>query len=71
MPPASRKPTAACVSTGDYDGDGWLDLYVANDGAPNQLWINQKNGTFTDMGLVSGAAETPQAILRQYGHCFR
>ena len=44
------------VTTGDYDGDGWLDLYVANDGTPNQLWINQKNGTFADMGPVSGAA---------------
>jgi hypothetical protein len=44
------------VSTGDYDGDGWLDLYVANDATPNQLWINQKNGTFVDMGPVSGAA---------------
>jgi hypothetical protein len=44
------------VSTGDYDGDGWLDLYVANDATPNQLWINQKNGTFADMGPVSGAA---------------
>lgn len=44
------------VSTGDYDGDGWLDLYVANDAMPNQLWINQKNGTFADMGPLSGAA---------------
>jgi hypothetical protein len=44
------------VSTGDYDGDSWLDLYVANDATPNQLWINQKNGTFADMGPVSGAA---------------
>jgi enediyne biosynthesis protein E4 len=44
------------VSTGDYDGDGWLDLYVANDSTPNQLWINQKNGTFLDSGPVSGAA---------------
>jgi enediyne biosynthesis protein E4 len=44
------------VSTGDYDGDGWIDLYVANDATPNQLWINQKNGTFADMGPLSGAA---------------
>jgi enediyne biosynthesis protein E4 len=44
------------VSTGDYDGDGWLDFYVANDATPNQLWINQKNGTFADMGPLSGAA---------------
>jgi enediyne biosynthesis protein E4 len=44
------------VSTGDYNGDGWLDLYVANDATPNQLWINQRNGTFTDEGLLSGTA---------------
>ena len=29
------------VSTADFNGDGWIDLYVANDGQPNQLWINQ------------------------------
>jgi enediyne biosynthesis protein E4 len=44
------------VSTGDYNGDGWLDFYVANDATPNQLWINQKNGTFKDEGLLSGTA---------------
>ncbi len=44
------------VSTADFDGDGWIDIYVGNDGEPNQLWINQKNGTFKDIGLLSGAA---------------
>ena len=44
------------VSTGDYNGDGWLDFYVANDATPNQLWINQRNGTFKDEGLLSGSA---------------
>ncbi len=44
------------VSTGDYNADGWLDLYVANDATPNQLWINQRNGTFVDEGLLSGSA---------------
>jgi hypothetical protein len=44
------------VSTGDYNGDGWIDLYVANDATPNQLWINQRNGTFKDEGLLSGSA---------------
>jgi enediyne biosynthesis protein E4 len=44
------------VAAGDYNGDGWPDLYVANDGTPNQLWINQKNGTFVDDGLLSGSA---------------
>jgi hypothetical protein len=44
------------VSVGDYNGDGWLDLYVANDATPNQLWLNQRNGTFADDGLLAGVA---------------
>jgi len=44
------------VAIADYNGDRWLDVYVANDGTPNQLWINQKNGTFVDEGLLSGSA---------------
>ncbi|HEY7502174.1 MAG TPA: CRTAC1 family protein [Vicinamibacterales bacterium] len=44
------------VTVGDYDGDGWLDLYVANDATPNQLWINRHDGTFKDEGLLSGTA---------------
>jgi hypothetical protein len=44
------------VSTADFDGDGWIDIYVGNDGDANQLWINQKNGTFTDTAFASGAA---------------
>src|SRR5215467_6544620 len=44
------------VATADFNGDGWIDLYVANDGQPNQLWINQRNGTFKDAAFLSGAA---------------
>ena len=44
------------VSTADFNGDGWMDIYVANDGQPNQLWINQRDGTFKNMGLLSGTA---------------
>ncbi len=44
------------VVAGDYNRDGWLDIYVANDATPNQLWINRHNGTFVDQGLLSGAA---------------
>jgi hypothetical protein len=40
----------------DYNADGWLDLYVANDATPNQLWINRHDATFVDEGLLSGSA---------------
>jgi hypothetical protein len=48
------------VSTADFNGDGWIDIYVGNDGQPNQLWINQKDGTFKDTAFISGAAVNGQ-----------
>src|SRR6185503_8112090 len=39
------------IVTADFNNDGWLDIYVANDGDPNQLWTNQKNGTFVNEAL--------------------
>ena len=44
------------VAVGDLDGDGWPDVYVANDATPNQLWFNRHDGTFEDRGLLSGTA---------------
>lgn len=40
----------------DYDNDGWPDLYVTNDGGPNYLYHNKHDGTFEDVGLLSGAS---------------
>ena len=40
----------------DYDNDGWPDLYVPNDGQPNYLYHNKHDGTFEEVGLISGAA---------------
>jgi hypothetical protein len=34
------------VVCADFDGDGWQDIFVANDGDANRLWMNQRNGTF-------------------------
>jgi hypothetical protein len=48
------------ISTADFNGDGWIDIYVGNDGQPNQLWINQKNGSFKDTAFISGAAVNGQ-----------
>jgi hypothetical protein len=44
------------VVTADFNNDGWMDIYVANDGRDNVLWINQRNGAFKNTGPLSGAA---------------
>lgn len=44
------------VVTGDVNGDGYLDLYVANDGEANQLWMNQSGRGFADNALMSATA---------------
>ncbi len=44
------------VVTADFDADGWADIYVANDGEPNQLWINQQDGRFRNSALLAGVA---------------
>jgi hypothetical protein len=48
------------VSTADFNGDGWIDIHVSNDSTPNQLWINQKNGTFVNTALLAGTALSPE-----------
>jgi enediyne biosynthesis protein E4 len=44
------------VVADDVNGDGRLDLFVANDGTPNHLWINQGGARFTDAALARGVA---------------
>ncbi|MGA8672451.1 MAG: CRTAC1 family protein [Terracidiphilus sp.] len=40
----------------DFDDDGWIDLFVANDTQPNKLYRNNHNGTFTESALSAGVA---------------
>jgi hypothetical protein len=44
------------VVFGDFTGDGWLDIFVANDATPDQLWVNQQDGTFVDQARQAGCA---------------
>jgi enediyne biosynthesis protein E4 len=48
----------------DYDGDGWPDLFVANDTQPNKLYRNNRNGTFTDEGMRAGVAYSEDGVAR-------
>ncbi|MCP4202738.1 MAG: CRTAC1 family protein [bacterium] len=42
--------------SGDFDGDGWPDFYVANDQMENHLWLNQGDGTFENQALLTATA---------------
>ena len=44
------------VVSGDFNGDGRIDIYVANDGDANQLWLAREDGSFVDDALFAGAA---------------
>ena len=54
------------VIWGDYDNDGWPDLFVANDGGRNYLFHNLRNGRFEDEGIDTGAAFGPNGEI--YGN---
>lgn len=48
--------SALGVVCSDFNEDGWVDIYVANDQRENFLWINQQNGTFKNDALLAGCA---------------
>ncbi|MGH9406611.1 MAG: CRTAC1 family protein [Terriglobia bacterium] len=48
----------------DFNGDGRVDLFVANDTAANRLWLNQGNGTFKEAGLESGVAYSADGLAK-------
>jgi hypothetical protein len=52
------------VATADFNGDGWIDIFVANDQQENQLWINQRDGTFKNLALLSGTALSESGAVK-------
>jgi hypothetical protein len=44
------------VVCADFNGDHWPDIFIANDGKPNHLWINRRDGTFKEEGFIRGVA---------------
>jgi hypothetical protein len=44
------------IGIADFDGNGAMDVFVANDTEPNFLYLNQKDGTFQEVGLAYGVA---------------
>jgi hypothetical protein len=53
---AAKKGRGLGVAFADYDGDGFTDIFVANDGMQQYLFHNNGNGTFTELSLEAGAA---------------
>ncbi len=48
----------------DYNGDGWPDIFIANDTQPNKLYENKKNGTFQDVGVLAGVGFSEDGVAR-------
>jgi hypothetical protein len=55
---AAKKGRALGVAFADYDGDGYTDIFVSNDGMQQYLFHNNGDGTFTECALESGVAFT-------------
>ncbi|HZI79782.1 MAG TPA: CRTAC1 family protein [Vicinamibacterales bacterium] len=52
------------IVAGDYDDDGWPDLFVANDTTPNFLYHNQQGRTFTEVALPAGVSVASDGMPR-------
>ena len=52
------------ISVLDFNSDGWPDIFVSNDTQPNKLYRNNRNGTFTDIGMTAGVAYGEDGVAK-------
>ncbi|HTU91133.1 MAG TPA: CRTAC1 family protein [Gemmataceae bacterium] len=52
----ARRAPGLGVVCADFNGDGWLDIFAANDAAANLLWINRRDGAFVEEARMRGVA---------------
>jgi hypothetical protein len=59
---ATKAAPGLGVFAADLTGDGWPDILIANDGTPNHLWVNQRDGTFKNEAMSRGIALTANGL---------
>jgi hypothetical protein len=52
------------VATGDFDRDGWIDVFISNDAMPNQLWLNRQGRGFEEVATQRGCALNVMGVPR-------
>ncbi|MCZ6675678.1 MAG: CRTAC1 family protein [Candidatus Poribacteria bacterium] len=57
---ATSKSLGVCIF--DYNGDGWPDIFEANDTQPNKLYQNNGDGTFIERGMIAGIAYNESGV---------
>jgi enediyne biosynthesis protein E4 len=66
-----RTMAAMCISLGDYDNDGWLDLYISDfQGSSDHLWKNDGQGSFDEVSDHAGITQPTRAVLSFGGGFF-